>query len=165
MKKTMNHLVIKCGSQKVATLLLLFCFVVSVNLKAQDSLVVFDLAATLKPKVDTPATRGAAPHLSSQLKLTAFFKVNQPQNISKIYIRIGQSPNGTEFKNDSLTTTNVNDVLNTYLGSQQVGRFWTKSTSYEIDLPINNMQNINWLTIYVKDNATNYSAKKYFKIQ
>lgn len=137
-------------------------------LRAQDSLRIYDLIVNISSSTSlSPPSRqsgAVTPNVPDSVNLSAVFKVNDPGSISQIFISIGASQDGSEVKSDVINVVNENGIYHMRSGNTEICRFWGLSTNYSVSIRKTNLAQANWFTIYAKDNAGNYTARKYFKI-
>ena len=128
---------------------------------AQDTIKVYDLGVTMRIQQDTTSDHSQG----QKMILTAFFKVNLPDSLSKVYFRIGQTPDGAELKNDTLDIVYESSSYLMRRRGTDINAFFNKSISYKHIIDIADLNKAQWLTIYLKTNAGTISEKKYFKIK
>ena len=151
-------------------LLLLFTTV----LKAQsDSLKVTDLTVLLNQKADTtlhndildPGATPASAAAPTDYDLTAYFKLNHPENTSEVYIKIGAATDASQFKNETLTVVQQGQGYKLMQGTALAAKFWAQSASYKVTVTAADLSNVKWMTVYAKDKNGVFTSKKYFKIR
>ncbi len=148
----------------------------SVQLKAQDSLIVSDLHVLFTQATDSlqkmqqmmplnnhqaVGQQSAAP---PKFDLAAYFSVNKPASVSEIYIKLGASPNGTNVKNETFTVVHEGGLNKVMSGTMEVARFYGESTSYKAKIQAAEKTNAKWITVYVKHTDGSFSQKKYFNL-
>lgn len=152
-----------------------FCYVVIFlaiigKVNAQEPVKVYDVAAIFTPNDSinsiTPDTISLPSYSAiTKMKLTISFKINIPDSVSEVYIKIGKEKDSFDFKNDVLNIIKVNNILNMYSGNNKIHSFKLHSTLYPIIVPINRLEDVVWVSISAKDKLGNISETKYFKIQ
>jgi hypothetical protein len=145
-------------------LLVGFCLFTQ-NLRGQDSLRVYDVAVTKQFFPDSSHGKGQQTSPPKPMNLSVFLKVKHPTTSTQVCIQIGSQPNGTEFMNQTCSIVNHNGNLYLNTGGTDISKFWADAVSYPVVVPWNNMNSVQWLTIFLKDNQGKYSEKKYFQIQ
>ncbi len=154
--KKRNNMRIEKKIKQLGVLLLLFCNILFNQLKAQSP--IYDLAVTTRSNITDTASH------SADINLYIYFKLTNPDSVSDIYILLGRQKDSFDFKNEHLTISKTEGITTMQTSDNRQFQFWSKSTMYNIAMPLSVAEEVHWITIYSKDISGNISSKKYHKI-
>ncbi len=143
-----------------------FCFVN--GLKAQDSLVVYDVIGTLTPVikiqslvhdsiVNSPQPVDTAIHFNVILKL------NDVSLADIVLFKLGSTKDGAEILNSQANVIKTsNNYYLTY--SQNTTQVYNNSCVIQLLLSRTQYNQLKWLTVFSKDKNGAYSGKKFYQV-
>ena len=145
-------------------LFIMLCFS-GIHVKAQaiDTLLVYDLSAILSRPADTTTFPHPRPPVT-KMNLSVYFKMNNPNTNKTIYILIGTQQDSSQFQNNTIPIVNNGGTFYMNQGGVPISQFWSNATSYTTSIPVANLQNAKWITVYLQNTSGQYSIRRYFKL-
>ena len=136
------------------------------SLKAQDSIKVYDLAVLIDHERDENFMNDSIPIPPGikELDFSVLFKVNRPEDVDQVYIFLGSEKNASDYKQVVMNIIKEGTELFMISANNEKYTIYKNSAWFNTKIPVGQMENIKWLTVYVKDKAGNLSDKKYFQV-
>ena len=113
-----------------------------------------------RPMMDTSASAS----VNDTLFYKAVYAISNVQQLSEVYIQVGNEKNQGTDVNVSFTKSMVNNKAQLQTAAGVVYKIWGNRGYYTFYLLNSNTTvGSKWLTIYFKDNTGAYSPKQYYK--
>lgn len=136
-----------------------FCIAQSDSIKVYDIMVMKNIQKNILLPTDTVNQN------SDSLQISIYFKVNFPDSLNEVYIKIGNVMDGNEASFETLTFQNHNQKKCLHIGNNEAASFTNHDTFYTKTLKYSIGRNIKWVTLWIKDVNGNLSSKQFFKIK